>query len=266
MRWIRLRSGSFLEWYEYGDKSSDTAVVMLHGINSTGRLWEFVDDYAKTQGFRVISPSLPGWGLSGGNATGTPMEWAENDMKELLLHHLRLNKLYIFGASMGSVYAAALANALRENVVEALMLYVAFAPKSERHEPLKGSMLWSFQRIHQRFPTVMRLLDKYLFVPILSRVAPDGRHTFRQWEGLWKGREVIFQPWGFSLQDLPCPPCTAIVVSGTGDVLAPCENQRILHESIPGSKLVKYEGSHEHSLLNPETLYTHLNMLLHSHS
>ena len=261
---LRLQDGSFVEWYEFGATRSGSVLVMLHGINSTGKLWKVADDFGKKNNIRIICPSLPGWGLSSAKRNLGPFEWARTDMTNLLVDHLKLGKIYVFGASLGSIYAAALATALGEHKVKGLMLYVAFAPKSRTHEPLKGSVLRGFQRIHQRFPILMQVLDQYILLPMFRVLTDDSAHTFRQWEGLWKGRETIFHPWDFSLADVPSARCEVLVVSGTKDVIAPRRNQELLQQSIRGSKLVKYEGTHEHSLLNPHTLHEHLAMLLHT--
>ena len=113
------------------------------------------------------------------------------------------------------------------------------------------------------FPTFLRLLDKYLFVPMLAAfVDQDGKHTFAQWEGLWYGRELISSPWNFAVSDIQCRNDGNIfIVSGTKDVVACPRNQELLHQLIPGSQLVTYHGDHEHALVHKQTLFEHVDLL-----
>jgi pimeloyl-ACP methyl ester carboxylesterase len=212
---------------------------------------------------RIIGPSLPGWGWSEAAPDSSPKKWAGTDAVELLQAVNASEPVHLFGASLGSIYAAELISAASPiaDRFENVMLYVAIAPKTEAFDPLNGSDLNVFSQLH-RFPTAARLLDKFVIIPLLkSLVGGDVARSLNLWEGLWrctddiKGDRSLFAP------DLTSKR-RVFVVSGSKDTAAPPANQKKLVELIPGSVLLAYEGGHDESIKNPTIMQEHLSMLI----
>lgn len=268
---LLLPSGRMMEYFEYGaskDQAQHT-LVALHGAMTTGKLWKIHDAWGIENKVRIISPSLPGWGLSEAMPiyTATPKEWANEDAIALLqqLGFSEQNQVHLMGASLGSIYAAALVSTPEAtSMIKNVMLYVPFSPRTPEHNPLEGSQLKVFSQMHT-FPTLARAFEKYVIVPLMRRFM-DGdakRSVLEQWEGLWKCTDDIYGGWEFDWKQIGNNGGRkVIIVSGTKDDIAPPRNQEILNQGITGSVSVSYDGGHEAGIVNPELMQGHLELLL----
>ena len=308
-----------LEYFEFGAPAENATetVLLLHGALTTGQLWKIHDSWGKSHGVRIVAPTLPGWGLSettpghhDGATDGlhnakstrmTPKKWATNDALFLLrqLGISESNPVHLVGASLGSIYAAALASSpASRKSIRNVMLYVAFAPVSARgthqddaqqqqqppppllpHDPLEGSQLAGFSQMRRTLGVRWaRTIEKLLILPLL-RTFMEGdvaRSIGHQWEGLWRCTDDIYEDWDFDWRSMTTtiPSTTSsspsprvplrkvIVVSATKDDMAPTHNQHVLHREIQGSTLVEYDGVHDEGIRNPTLMQTHMESLL----
>jgi pimeloyl-ACP methyl ester carboxylesterase len=258
-----LRVGDRLtEYFVYGasPQTATKSLLAIHGAMTTGQLWKEHDQWGRENNVLIICPSLPGWGLSepsydaSMNLTRTPKDWAENDALLLLktLGFSSENKVHLVGASLGSIYAAALASSEKTSpLIANVMLYVAFAPPSMTNDPLLNSQLRVFSQMHS-VPILARTFEKIVVLPLLRSSLPGdaGRSLKTQWEGLWKCTDDIYAPWDFPYQSLT-QQRKVVVVSGKSDNLAPPHNQQALRTLIPGAQLVEYEGGHDDGVRKP---------------
>jgi pimeloyl-ACP methyl ester carboxylesterase len=135
-------SGRLLEYFEFGASKSDATatLLLLHGAMTTGALWQTHDEWAKRRKVRIISPSLPGWGLSehkGIDSMTQPQEFVLDVVH--LMSTVEISRFHVAGASLGSVYAAQIAASTHTSaMVGNVMLYVPMAPASDTHDPLAG--------------------------------------------------------------------------------------------------------------------------------
>jgi len=265
---LSLPDNRLLEYFEFGacKEEAESTLLAIHGGTTTGQLWRIHDQWGKKNKVRIISPSLPGWGLSEAMPlTATPQDWASRDATFLLqtLGFNNENKVHLMGASLGSIYASALVcTPEAKHMIGDVMLYVAFAPKSKTHDPLEGSKLKIFSQMYT-FPILARLLEKFIFIPLIKALLPgDVRRSVRnQWEGLWKCRDDIYGEWNLDWPKMSVGR-KVIIVSGSRDGLVRPRNQIVLHESIHGSLLVSYDGGHEAPVMHPELMQGHFGLLL----
>jgi pimeloyl-ACP methyl ester carboxylesterase len=266
--YFQVSETKFLEWFEFGASSQEATftLLFLHGAMTTGDLWRMHDAWAKENQVRIISPSLPGWGLSPLDPfESDPLDWATNDCFKLMksLGFSASNKFHIVGASLGSIYAAKFAlDPTTSPLVDKVMLYVSFSPSENGRNPLKGSQLEGFSTMH-KWPLFARLLDKLLILPMLRSLLPgDGIRSVRyQWEGLWKCTDDISSPWPKNWRSMS-KDHEVFIISGDTDDLAPVENQTFLHKEIIGSVLISYKGGHDDHLKKPEDMQQNLMKLL----
>jgi pimeloyl-ACP methyl ester carboxylesterase len=83
----------------FEDRGTGIPVVLLHGFPMDHRLWEPQVVALVQQGFRCITPDLPGFGESDPLVEATMEAYAEHI--EALLDHLELDRAVIGGMSMG---------------------------------------------------------------------------------------------------------------------------------------------------------------------
>lgn len=117
---IELGDGRILEYFitpPNGLHNQETnTILFIHGFVMTGRfipkLLERYQDELTQKNIRIISPSIPGWGLSTSNPSHTLGAFAED--VEQLVDHLGIKTFSIVGFSYGGPHAAAVANLLRD--------------------------------------------------------------------------------------------------------------------------------------------------------
>ena len=88
----------------HGDGS---AILMLHGAGMDHTVWTLPARHFARHGYRVIAPDLPGHGRSGGQALGSIEALAAWSWH--LLDELGVDHVILFGHSMGSLIASAMA-------------------------------------------------------------------------------------------------------------------------------------------------------------
>jgi len=249
-------------------KEGSKVLVCLHGANTDGQLWELLHEWALANRIVIVSPSLPGWGLSTANRGYRLRDWVK-DIEELI-QHLKISSFHIMGASLGSGHAAALACVFEPAAsIQNVVLYVAFAPedKQKKHDPLAGSMLKSFALLKD-CPRTLYLVNKFLFLPLLRRTIPKGSNCLRsfkwQWEGMLDANGLLYQPWNFDWKNMASRggQRKVTIVSGKKDQMCLPRNQKILAETIVSSTLIEYDGDHGDGLANPKMLTGHLDQAL----
>src|SRR5262249_29445388 len=125
VKYADVKDGTGTTWTigymdEYaGDKPDPQVLVIIHGKGAFGGHYGNVMQYALRSGFRVITPDLPHYGMSGpGNLDKSPARTMQ-DMREVV-HELVVNQLGVkraayMGHSLGGQlilgYAPALAGA-----------------------------------------------------------------------------------------------------------------------------------------------------------
>jgi pimeloyl-ACP methyl ester carboxylesterase len=80
------------------------AVLLIHGLGSDHRGWEYQENDLKSH-FQLVNPDLRGHGQSRGGTTDfVPARRFAEDL-DTLLSHLHLNRAHVIGESMGGIIA-----------------------------------------------------------------------------------------------------------------------------------------------------------------
>mmetsp|Transcript_4161 Transcript_4161/g.6104 ORF Transcript_4161/g.6104 Transcript_4161/m.6104 type:complete len:281 (+) Transcript_4161:250-1092(+) len=107
-RMIKLRSGRFVSFREYGDLENGFPVIFAHG-NMNSRMfepcWGKTDAMTKEANIRLIAVDRPGYGGTDFEKGRTYLSWA-NDMDDLS-DQLDLKKFAVAGYSSGGPHALA---------------------------------------------------------------------------------------------------------------------------------------------------------------
>lgn len=264
---LQLKDGRAVEFFIFGCPSCEAKsnLLVIPGAMCTGRLTiALLDDWAKRAKVSVVSPSLPGFGESEHKTHYSLEDWVSDAIS--LLDHLGIKQTHLIGTSFGSIHAAALASIHPERI-QNVLLHVAFSPfdPREHHDPLQGSDLEIFAKL-RRYPLLKRLVEKYVFLPMMrvknGATSDVTRAIATRWEGFNSAPELLYAPWNFDWESLAANQRKVIVVSGTKDTMAPSSNQKRLARRIKGSELVEYVGGHEMALQKEGMLVELVEMLL----
>ncbi|KAJ3354342.1 hypothetical protein HDU83_005497 [Entophlyctis luteolus] len=268
---FELENDRFLEYFEFGDTKSSRVLLCFHGAQTTGNLFVILEKWALASKIRIVAPTLPGFGLTPSlPPTMSGFQVWVRDV-EHLLEHLHIDRFYMLGTSLGSIYAQIFATTCQmkwKNQIQNICLYVGFAPFTPgEYDPLEGSILQVFGELRSR-PLFKRMLERLLLIPILRWTSPRNGDTLRsikwQWEGLYNSADIIYVERSFAgLKELAVGgQRRVLIVSGSNDIIAPPHNQKRLCELITGAEFVSYEGAHERAILEPELLAKHLELIL----
>jgi len=123
---------------EVGD-TSNTAIVLLHGIGADHAMWEPQQQLFVKQGYYVLIPDLLGHGKSSKVTTLELKDW-ENQINALLIQKVKqkdIHRCILVGVSMGGVIAQSFAMHYPHKVSQ-LILTDTFAKLSSWREKLTG--------------------------------------------------------------------------------------------------------------------------------
>ena len=98
----------------YSDTGKGAVIVLLHGYLESSEIWNGFSSKLSA-GFRVISPDLPGCGLSDVYGTVHTMEFMATAVKDLI-DSLGLKKVFIAGHSLGGYVTLAFLGLFPDNL------------------------------------------------------------------------------------------------------------------------------------------------------
>jgi len=166
-----------------------------------------------------------------------------------LLDHLRVNQALVVGASMGGMIAQALALLAPERL-RALVLVCTHCGGPERLPPAPG-VLETLSRIEGL--TQAEIIEKdlpFMFSADFMATQPEALEEYRRVQLSAPFQpEFAFRAQLAAIQSFSC--CArlrqvnlpALVVTGTGDVIVPPANARLLTELLPRAQLAEFPGA-----------------------
>lgn len=106
--------GMQVHYRDQGDQRPDTPIVLLHGLSSSLLTWDSCAMFLKPH--RTIRVDLPGFGLTGPNASGDySVEYYVSFLHEFLAK-LEVKQCYLVGSSLGGHIAWKYALAIRKKL------------------------------------------------------------------------------------------------------------------------------------------------------
>src|SRR5215204_2999025 len=136
-------------------------VVLFHGMNFAGFYWGGPIEALRKEGFRVVVPDQIGFGRS----SKPIIPYNFHDMARntrLLLQHLKIEKAFIVGHSMGGMLAARFATQYPD-VVERVVLYNPIGLVDQRFTRPSGSVDEAYkQALASTYQNVKAALMRYV--------------------------------------------------------------------------------------------------------
>jgi len=240
---VTLPNGVTLQYVEQGDPAG-RPVVLLHGVTDSWRSYEPVLPCLPSH-LRVFAISQRGHGDSSKPEDGyLPRDFAAD--VAAFLDAVGIDTAVIVGMSMGSTVAQRFAADYPERVTKLILLaaFYSFADKPELVEfwreaidPLTDPVDREFAREFQVSTTAQPIPDDLLETVIDETMKVPAR----VWRGVFSGLIDHDDP---NVANQIIAP--TLILWGDQDAYGPRSDQETLHEVIPNSRLVIYEG-HGHA-------------------
>jgi pimeloyl-ACP methyl ester carboxylesterase len=242
----------------YEERGEGRPLVLLHGAWASHRWWKWqIPDLSRL--YRVVTMDMRGHGRSSDRAEGYPLQGYVEDL-ESLLKELGIHETAIVGWSMGGMVAMQFCVQYSRKV-RALVL---MATRGHRNPGMKSRIMFQYLRSvlhllmeftaprkYDRTGAAFRRESKRRIEKetrkVLSSRAPGEvyewmvseltRHPRRNYleiaRGLWNWEA------GEALRELQMP---TLIMVGEKDPWTPPRFSRLLHEAIPGSRLLIVDG------------------------
>jgi homoserine O-acetyltransferase len=155
VKYADVKDGNGTTWQigymdEYaGDKPDPQVLVIIHGKGAFGGMYGNIMQYALRNGFRVITPDLPHYGMSGpGNLDKSPartMQDMRDVVHELVVNQLGVKRAAYLGHSLGGQlvtgYALSWPEAVQDVILEAPAGLEEY-PREVTYAPGKKALLF----------------------------------------------------------------------------------------------------------------------------
>jgi len=258
-----------LEYFDWGDPNGEL-ILAIHGHTTDGKLFEPFQEFFLKNHFRVIAPSIPGWGFSSADILLNLTQFAE--VMNSLMHHVAPNSDFsVIGVSMGGPHAAAVASIFHERVIN-VNLVIPLGVWDGVNDPVKDAP-WQFKILLWIFslPFVNDMMSYYVLAPaveegftkFLSNFAADDYEetVFREKiseQQKYYQRSISRTRLGhrrmiamlshersrITLKDIGNVKGNIFVTYGEKDGMVSKNNPLYYHEQIPRSVLVSRPRSH----------------------
>lgn len=253
---IEVKDGRKLGYAEYGAREG-YPVVLCHG--TPGARFQGFAHFAtrESQGFRVIVPERPGYGLSDAQQDWTLFDHVADI--QTLVTHLKIQRFSVIGLSGGTPSALACAHALPHQV-ERVAILCGVGPLSEPEllaqcaeleQALIHGSAAGVQYVQKMVAAANHYPDAaveqlYAGLPATDQalISKDILSVYRDMlaegmripEGIVNDYRVLAKPWMFSLNEIQTP---VHLWHSTDDEIVGIRHAEYLAELIPNAKLHK---------------------------
>ena len=248
-----------MSYLEFGDLAG-IPIICFHGMPGSRVLFEVMEPAALKNGLRLIAPDRPGYGFSQPSPKKSLLPYT-NDIVELA-DFLGLAEFAVLGLSGGGPYALACAHQLAERLTIAAIISgigPLRLPKSTAEMVFMNRLMFNLGRVTPAFVGFLlpRLIKSSL--PSMKKhvqagtspssdispetfavVAADQEEAIRTGgDGIKFDMTVLWQPWGFNLEDIP----TALYLwHGESDNLAPPALAHYIADHVPNTAATFFPG------------------------
>lgn len=232
----------------YRDEGKGLPLVLLHASPSSLQTFDGIAEELSKQ-FRVIRLDLPGYGLTGPNATGDySLQWYMRFLDSFLTA-VQVNSCYLAGNSFGGRLACEYAYEQPGRVKKLILLAASGYPLKE-----EGVLAMKMARTTVFRPIVRYVTPKFFIAMNLKEVY-GGRHEVpaktvdRYYDLLLReGNRDTFiamsnREQGESSGHIKALRIPTLILWGKDDSIIPPRYAELFHKDIPGSRVIVYDGA-----------------------
>jgi pimeloyl-ACP methyl ester carboxylesterase len=238
------------------------AVVLLHGLNFSGRMWDGLVPQLVRAGFQAITVDVRGHGASPSVDAEVSLDDLTADVAALVATE-RLERSHLVGFSMGGMIAMRLALETRL----ASLTLISTSAEADPRQPEYEEMAEALRELELN----AELADAFLAMvasPAFVAAHPEVKARYREIicsndrTGIYRASiAVIRRP--TVLERLAAVKAPSLVLCGEDDAATPPSCSRALHSAIAGSRLVCVPGAahlvnEEQPEIMARALLTHL--------
>jgi abhydrolase domain-containing protein 6 len=220
-------------------------VLLLHGLFGQKEQWTELACGLANQGFNVIAPDLPGYGLSTAYPISAyPLE-SQVKILQQFMNSVSGKPFHIAGNSMGGAIAGLYANQYPQEI-KSLAFIGAPLGLVAWGDDVKSAI---FQGVNpfipvnaEQFDLEMRLLfsqppvlDESIKLQLLSEYRNNNRHYQQVWD--------IVNFYGDSLNQLPKQSLRTLALWGDRDAIFSIAGLQVLKEKFPHSQVHRFSGA-----------------------
>eukprot|EP01102_Stenamoeba_stenopodia_P020783 TRINITY_DN8231_c0_g1_i1.p1 TRINITY_DN8231_c0_g1~~TRINITY_DN8231_c0_g1_i1.p1 ORF type:complete len:369 (-),score=78.48 TRINITY_DN8231_c0_g1_i1:836-1942(-) len=260
-------TGRKISYSHCGDPSG-RPLICFHDLMAVGD-FSFYDSEFKKRKLRVITPTLPGWGLSDSEEERQLQNYPR-EVEQLADRVLGLGiKFDVMGIGFGGIHALACAAALPHRVKRMAVLsgYAPFDdPAFDPFADMPASTVFFNYKLPQYFPSlekasawalrnslmkdsngfVDKIIESTSFAEKaqLDALGEERKEEFKQYLaqgavnslridtlGLVDSARLLRTPWGFSISDIQCP---SLIMGCTNDKTTPFTMQKHIYKKLIG--------------------------------
>jgi 3-oxoadipate enol-lactonase len=249
MPYLKVGNDGVYYLLEPGDP--DKVLLLLHSLGTSHSLWKYQIEYFSQKGYTVIVPDARGHGNSSARDKVSVDQWVADIL--CILDHLKIEKTYICGISMGGVEAMAFATKHPERI-HSLVLADTFAKIASSEIATKIRLTAGAAREQGMEEYADTYLDNTLSN---SPSAMAIRHSLRQTIAgmdLQDYADSAIACFSADLEDdLSAIVAPTLVIIGEEDVKTPIDLSKVIVSNVPDAKLqVIPNGRHLSNVDEPE--------------
>jgi pimeloyl-ACP methyl ester carboxylesterase len=241
--------GTLVHWAETGPSMPDTPVVALHGLNDCHLTWKRVAPLLGRDR-RVLTPDLPGHGMSGRPDASYELRWYARTMARWM-DSLGLDRVDVVGHSFGGGVAQSMLWECPERI-RRLVLVSSGGLGSEVALVLRlASLPYLVERLGQPFMGPFTRLALQALCNVMPEDYIDDLSRMNAQEGSarafartvrdiidWRGQRRTFYQSAHELGELP----PMALLWGNRDSIIPTTHATALTSFVEGVRLVLFEG------------------------
>jgi pimeloyl-ACP methyl ester carboxylesterase len=228
----------------FTERGSGPPLLLVHGLMVTGEIFETVIEHFAAR-HRVIVPDLRGHGRSRGLPPPYTAAQLASDLARLL-DHLGIDSTAVLGYSQGGAIAQQLVLDHPKRCDHLVLACTYAFNMATTREWLEGHLA----------PLLIRLLGMRRFSKLVSQATQQLNKERVDWlAGLIadQDQKLMLTAWQETmafdsrkrLAEIRCP---TLVMAGSNDAGVPIHHAKMLHDGIPGSRLVIIDGA-DHALI-----------------
>jgi pimeloyl-ACP methyl ester carboxylesterase len=240
-------------------------LLFSHGVTLSTRVWVKQFEQLPEQGFRCIAFDHRGHGESKCGTTGHSVDNLADDMRTVL-ERMGLRDVVLVGHSMGGISAQAFVARHPEIAAERLRGLVLMSSLARTYLSSAAWLRWLFERATGGGPSAGELMARPNLGFFLARLGfgrdPQASHVelVRQMIAACEkddSRAAIGALLSLDISDaLANITLPTLVLTGSGDVIAPPAESRRIAGLIPGARLEEFDGA-GHMLMLERTAEVH---------